>query len=190
MVPLNLNRAIKEGARFVRRLEAESGQKISDCNQCGKCTAGCPLGFAMDLMPNQVMHLIRVGLWAEVLESRTIWLCSHCAVCTTRCPRNIDLARVMDSLRITARREGRIGSERSIALFNEIFLDSVRRYGRAHEFGIGLRHNLLTRRPFKDSDLGRVWLRRGKLKLGTRKIKGAAEIDRIFSEVERTEDGR
>jgi len=35
----------------------------------------------------------------EGLSSRTIWLCLTCETCTTRCPREIDLAKAMSSLR-------------------------------------------------------------------------------------------
>lgn len=186
---LNLATAAREGAEFVGWLEAESGQKIADCYQCGKCTAGCPVAFAMDLMPHQVVRLVQLGLQDEPLASKTIWLCSTCATCTTRCPRNVDLARLMDTLRVMARREGRTGAEKGIASFDELFLDTIRRYGRAHEFGIGLRHNLKTGKLFKDGDLGCGWFLRGKLKLGAPKIKGAAEIGRIFDAVKRMEDG-
>ena len=29
---------------FLREVEAESGQKVTNCYQCGNCTAGCPCG--------------------------------------------------------------------------------------------------------------------------------------------------
>jgi heterodisulfide reductase subunit C len=187
---LNLTVATRDGTEFVRRVEAESGQKVADCYQCGKCTAGCPVTFAMDLMPHQVVRLLQLGLGDEILESKTIWLCSTCATCTTRCPRNIDLARLMDTLRSTARSAGRTKAGKGIAQFNEVFLDSVRRYGRAHELGIGLRYNLKTGKLFKDSDLARGWFLRGRLKVAVPKIRGVAEIDRIFNEIKRMEGGK
>ena len=30
---------------FVRRIETSSGQQLLACNQCGKCSAGCPVAF-------------------------------------------------------------------------------------------------------------------------------------------------
>lgn len=187
---LNLSRAAADGARFVEEVEKRSGQRLTHCYQCGKCTAGCPLAFSMDLMPHQVIRLVQLGLREEALDNKAVWLCSTCATCSTRCPKNVDLAALMDALRIMARREGRTQKGAGTALFNRIFLDSVRRHGRAHELGIGLQHNLRSGKPFKDSDLARGLLVRGRLKFRPSRIKGAAEVARIFAEVKRTEDGQ
>jgi len=187
---LNFSRAAADGAQFVKEVERLSGQRLTNCYQCGKCTAGCPLAFSMDLMPHQVIRLIQLGLREEALDNRAVWLCSTCATCSTRCPRNVDLAGLMDALRIMARREGRTGKGAGAALFHHIFLDSVRRHGRAHELGIGLKHNLRTGKLFKDSDLARGLLVRGRLRFRPSRIKGAAEVSRIFAEVKRVEEGK
>jgi heterodisulfide reductase subunit C len=83
-----------------------SGQNLMACNQCGKCSAGCPAAFAMDLLPNQVIRLVQLGL-EEVLQSRTIWLCASCLTCASRCPKGVDLSRVMDTLRLIVLRSGK-----------------------------------------------------------------------------------
>ena len=64
--------------------------------------SGCPIGPEMDLLPSQIMRLAHLGLEGEVLESESIWLCASCEACTTRCPMEIDIAAVMDALRILA----------------------------------------------------------------------------------------
>lgn len=71
---------------FQREVEKASGQKMAECYQCGKCSAGCPMVGYMDLPPSQVMRLIQLGRRDTVLGSRTIWLCASCETCTTRCP--------------------------------------------------------------------------------------------------------
>lgn len=91
---------------LVRRVEEISGQPLLACNQCGKCSAGCPAAGAMDLLPNQVLRLAQLGL-EEVLSSRTIWLCASCLTCLSRCPKGVDLPRVMEALRrLALRAEG------------------------------------------------------------------------------------
>ena len=35
----------------------------------------------------------------EVLDSKTIWLCSTCFMCAERCPRDIDITALMEALR-------------------------------------------------------------------------------------------
>lgn len=89
----------------MRQIEESSGQALLACNQCGKCSAGCPVVAAMDLLPNQVIRLAQLGM-EEVLESNTLWLCSSCLTCVTRCPKGVDLPRLMEALRVFALRRG------------------------------------------------------------------------------------
>lgn len=100
---------------FVRQVETISGQNLLACNQCGKCSAGCPLAFSMDLLPNQVIRLAQLGL-EEVLDSPTIWTCAACLTCLARCPKGIDLPRIMEALRlISMQREGNRLDTRQLA---------------------------------------------------------------------------
>ncbi|MDQ7780487.1 MAG: 4Fe-4S dicluster domain-containing protein [Planctomycetota bacterium] len=88
----------------LKKIEEMSGQKVLSCYQCGKCSAGCPMSFAMDLLPNQIIRLVQLGLWDEVLAAKTIWICASCFTCFARCPRGVDLSRVMEALRLVTLR--------------------------------------------------------------------------------------
>lgn len=90
---------------FTRRVEELSGQDVFTCNQCGRCSAGCPIVTAMDLLPNQVIRFIQLGD-ERTLSSKTIWLCASCLTCDSRCPRGIDISRIMESLRTMRLRKG------------------------------------------------------------------------------------
>lgn len=91
---------LKLDPEFVARIEEISGQNVFDCYQCGRCSAGCPFASFMDLMPNQVLRFIQLGLKEEVTGAKTPWFCSACWVCATRCPRGIDIPRIMEALRV------------------------------------------------------------------------------------------
>ena len=91
---------------FVRQIEMISGENLLACNQCGKCSAGCPVAASIDLLPSQIIRLAQLGI-EEVLDSQTIWTCAACLTCVARCPKGIDLPRIMEALRsISMQREG------------------------------------------------------------------------------------
>lgn len=93
-------------SEFVRMVEELSGQKLLKCYQCGKCSAGCPVVEAMDILPNQIIRLAQLGSEKELLNSKTIWLCASCVICTSRCPKGIDIAMIMEALRVIVLRKG------------------------------------------------------------------------------------
>jgi heterodisulfide reductase subunit C len=84
---------------FARQIESISGQNLLACNQCGKCSAGCPIAFDIDLLPSQVIRFAQLGI-EDVLESQTFWTCAACLTCVARCPKGIDLPRIMEALRV------------------------------------------------------------------------------------------
>lgn len=85
---------------ILRAIEELSGQRLSDCYQCGCCTAGCPIGSAMEPPPSRAIRLLQLGRVEEVLSQEGIWLCASCLVCGTRCPRNVDYARIAEACRV------------------------------------------------------------------------------------------
>ena len=85
---------------IIKKVEDISGQNVLACYQCGKCSAGCPMVSLMDLLPNQIIRLIQLGQFSDVLKSKTIWLCASCFSCSARCPKGVDLAKVMEALRL------------------------------------------------------------------------------------------
>lgn len=95
----------------IAQIKAISGQDVRACYQCGKCTAGCPLASAMDLMPNQILRVLQLGEHEQALQSRTIWQCASCLTCAARCPKDVDPARVMDALRTLLMRGGLVHVE-------------------------------------------------------------------------------
>jgi len=97
--------ATKLKSEFVSRVSDLSGQNLNLCYQCGKCSAGCPMSSVMDLLPNQVMRLVQLGLEEDIGNSKTIWLCASCLICTVRCPKGVDISRVMEALRLITLRK-------------------------------------------------------------------------------------
>jgi heterodisulfide reductase subunit C2 len=164
---------------------SESGLNIQDCFQCQKCSAGCPVAFAMDYKPNQIMQMVLLGMKERVLSSKTIWVCASCYTCSTRCPNDIDIAGVMDWLRQSALREGIPAAEKEVPLFHAAFLDSIRSHGRVHELGMMARYKMKTGNFFDDFKLGWKMFKKGKLKLFPSGIKRKKEITELFREIKK-----
>ena len=178
MDALNLTKSIDWS--FVEEVNRESGQNPALCYQCGNCTAGCPYTHYFDYPVNQIMRLLQAGQKDTILSSKAIWLCATCETCTTRCPCEIDVANIMDTLRIIARREKKV-SEKDIKLFYDSFLDSMKQHGRLFEMGTLLVYNLKSGHVFTDAELGPKVMAKGKLHFFPKNIKGKGELEKIFA---------
>ncbi len=89
----------------IERIKEISAEMIGDCMQCGKCSAACPATGGMDILPNQIIRYLQLGRVDKVIESKTLWSCASCFTCASRCPRNVDLARLMEAVRLIVVRE-------------------------------------------------------------------------------------
>ncbi len=174
-------RTILPDAALLAAVEARSGEKVSRCYQCRKCANGCPIAFAMDVTPNQVMRMIQLGLEDELLRSKTIWICASCQTCTTRCPNDIDIAHLMDTLRQMSQEAGVPPAEQNVLKFHKAFLGSIRRHGRVFEPEMLALYKLASKDFFSDMKIAWQMLKRGKLKLLPSNIKGKAEVRRMFA---------
>ncbi len=93
------------GGDFVKKVEMISGQDLLQCYQCGKCSAGCPAAFEMDVLPSQVIRLAQMGQEEELSQVNSYWICFSCQTCTVRCPRGVDIAKIMEALRLVTLRQ-------------------------------------------------------------------------------------
>jgi heterodisulfide reductase subunit C len=90
-------------------LDEMAGTRVSACYQCGNCSAGCPVCESMDRPPHVVIRCLQLGCIGELKDVNTAWVCAACQGCSVRCPRGVDIARVMEALRqMVLRREGNV----------------------------------------------------------------------------------
>jgi heterodisulfide reductase subunit C len=171
-----------------KKIEDLSGQKISACFQCEKCTNGCPVTFAMDVLPHKLMRMLQMGLLNEALQSDTIWVCASCETCSTRCPNDIDIAHVMDTLRQLSQKEGVKTAQKNAPIFHSAFLSSLRRHGRVHEAEMAVAYMLRSgglNGLRKQAGTGMAMFKRGKIKLLPPRVGARRQVKNIFRKAKR-----
>ena len=82
-----------------------SGENTFACYQCGKCSSGCPLVEGMDVTPSQMIKMIQLDD-KDILKSKAPWVCASCLNCTYVCPRGVNVAGVVEALRLISLRKG------------------------------------------------------------------------------------
>lgn len=80
------------------RIKSLTEENVYECFSCGRCTAICPAAAFMDYKPHQIIHMVSLND-ERVLNIDAIWYCVSCMYCSERCPRDIDVARVIEGLR-------------------------------------------------------------------------------------------
>jgi heterodisulfide reductase subunit C len=61
----------------------------------------------MDILPHTIIRLMQLGQVERALSSKSPWHCAACLTCSSRCPKGVDLARVMEALRVLLIRSGK-----------------------------------------------------------------------------------
>ena len=173
---------------FTQKIAAEV-RYLNRCYQCSMCSDGCPVAYAMDYYPNQIIHLVRLGIKDKVLNSTTIWLCASCETCATRCPNEIEIVRLMDILREESVKAGVNSRVSNILKFHQAFLDQIRKKGRINEVSLMIGYELKSREFLsiaKIKELTNMALgmfKKGKIKLPSVKRHSTGNIKSIYKKV-------
>ena len=178
MIRYDADQAAFYREKLVKRVQTD----VRECYQCGNCSAGCPAAFTFDYTPNQLMRMLQMGLVDRALDSKAVQLCVQCLTCTARCPRNVDIAGIIEDLKTMVVGQGRDVPEH-VKTFNKVFMNAVARFGRLPEFYDMATFYMGTLNP--KMALGNVGLMvpvmsKRKMPLLPRKANGADEVGRIY----------
>ncbi len=168
------------GGDFARDVEVRSGASPMSCNQCLKCSSGCPIASRSDLKPHELVRMIQLDQTDAVLSSRFIWECTSCQTCITRCPQKVDIAAMNDALRAMSRAAGKVAPGIAVPAFNDIFLKAVRKRGRVHEVSLMAAFKLHTMQLSRDFNKLPAMVLKGKLPLMASQVAGSAERNEMF----------
>lgn len=169
---MNMNAAVeKYRNNFLREVEAnvEDGDWVKMCMQCGVCSGSCPLGNAWEHPPQEIFMMIRAGKRDEVLQSDSMWMCTSCYNCITRCPRGLPITHIMHGLANYANRLGIAPKMNPTRRFAGLFWKNIASTGRVNETRLSLRLYFMDgmaagiRRAFAMRHVGLGMLRTGRL---------------------------
>ena len=181
--------------QFLDQVEAAGPFDAGACFQCRKCTNGCPVTFAMDLFPDEVIRLVILGQREKVLNCRTIWVCAACETCTTRCPNGVKIAEIMDRLKEMAIEEGVPSPQPQIFTLHRTFLNNIKRRGRIFEATLlpiyMLRSGALLKKwnegtLYDEMKLGWKMFYKGRMPVFPKSIKGKKEVRKILTQSKKT----
>lgn len=165
---------------FLNQINKLSSQTLQLCYHCHKCTAGCPVVEDMQYGPDRILRMVQLGQKERLISSHDIWLCAACETCGTRCPNDIDIARVMDALRQVAIEERAAISEPDALKFHKIFMYGVQTFGRSHEMFLFAAYKLWTMHLMDDMDSGLALIAKGKVPVMPSLVKNRAEVSKLI----------
>jgi heterodisulfide reductase subunit C len=119
---------------FLKQVMARSGQNLTACYQCRRCAAGCSVGDETDCFtPNLLIRMVVLGNRERALSNELVWKCVSCYTCGTRCPNDIQTARITETLKKMAKEDHLPPLHPKIADFHDAFIKSGIRWGRVNE---------------------------------------------------------
>lgn len=168
-----------------------AGINAYKCYQCKRCTAGCPVAGYAGLHPAQIVRAVQLGDLDSIMADKFIWLCTGCQTCSTRCPQEIDVAGIMDELRILAYEHDLVRKDAPFAGILKYNADSFKRWGRMYELEL-LARDKLTRPNSMTDDLvlGVKMVAKGKIGFLPSTGGDRAQMKRMVEAAERIERQR
>ena len=172
----------KTGPGLKDAVEKICGVDLSVCFQCKKCSSGCPVARLAKSRPSEMMRQLHLGAGNELLDSDLIWTCASCETCSARCPMGIDVAAVIDALRMLALQSGAPKPAGNVPLFNRAFLKTVEMFGRTYEIGMVAAYKLGTGKWMNDTEKFPAMLKKRKISLLPPRGGDRKTVGRIFKQ--------
>jgi heterodisulfide reductase subunit C len=157
-------------------IEQRSGQNLRACYQCRRCAAGCPVGEEAGMTPDRLIRTIIVGDREEALNNLLVWKCVACYTCGTRCPNNIQTARITETLKQLSKKAHAKPLTPRVADFHASFMTATKHFGRFNELeGMAIYE---TKTALKD-------LAKGKMKAVIEEMAGQLKLGRAMMQRKR-----
>ena len=180
---------------FLTEVMERSGQMLTACYQCRRCAAGCTVGDETGCFtPNLLIRAVVLGDREKALNNELIWKCVSCYTCGTRCPNDIQTARITETLKKMAKEAHQEPLLPKVAAFHDAFVESGVRWGRLNEMefmGVYETKNALREAKVKNyeaiieeirtqAELGLAMFKLKRMHFGFQTSKGRKEIKALY----------
>jgi heterodisulfide reductase subunit C2 len=166
---------------LIRIVEKKADVSLNRCYQCKKCSVGCPVAGQVESPPSEIIRRLQLGAGDELLQTKLVWTCLSCDTCYARCPNEINFPAVIDALRSTALEKGVARPAGNPPLFNRLFLDTVKTFGRAYDLEMIALYKIRSGNVLADTDKFPSMLKKGKMALLPPSGADKRKVQRIFN---------
>ena len=166
---------------LLRIVEKKAEVSLSKCYQCRKCSVGCPVAGQTESAPSEIIRRLQLGAGDELLQTDLVWTCLSCETCYARCPNEINFAAVIDALRAVAVEKGVARPEGNPPLFNRLFLNTVKTFGRAYDLQMIALYKLGSGKLLADTEKFPTMLKKGKMAVLPPSGADKRKVQRIFN---------
>jgi len=190
---------------LLEEVMSRSGQNIIACYQCRRCAAGCPVGEETGYVtPDRLIRMILLGDREKALSNELVWKCTSCYTCGTRCPNEIQTARITETLKQMSKEAHIAPLAPKVASFHHAFLTSTRHLGRLNELEfmglyeikntfrdlVHLNFKGLYHEGKNQTKLGLAMTKNRRMHFIIEKIKGLSEIKRLYKKAKKMRDSK
>jgi heterodisulfide reductase subunit C len=185
---------VEANQSLAQEVAQRSGQNLLACYQCRRCAAGCPVGEESGVTPDRLIRMLLLGDETGALDNLLVWKCLACYTCGTRCPNDIQTARITEVLKQISKKQHREPLVPKVAAFHGAFVKAVGQAGRFNELvGMGMYETQAALGEFKrgglkaalaevmtQAKLGQAMQKKGRMHLKYESVKGKGEVKALF----------
>src|SRR3990172_7737263 len=179
---------------LLREVSERSSQNLSACYQCRRCAAGCPVGEETGVTPDRLIRMVLLGDRDEALNNLLVWQCVACYTCGTRCPNDIQTARITETLKQMSKEAHLDPLKPRVADFHGSFMKAAGHFGRFNEIeGMGIYEAKTALKELKKGNvkavldemmaqakLGLTMMKKKRMHFKIDKVKNVSEVKALY----------